>query len=418
MKKALLIAAAVLLIACGARNEQYVETEKIIVSQTTAETLPTETEKEVEEAELEKFTMSIEAPINEEDYVKIWWMNDSLTESLVKAAHLKIFYSDYFYSRWFENKGEIEEDGKEWVRTGVEYESFENMLKAFFTDDFTEKILNGETVQYKNFDGELCYSVVGGEPSSPNEKELTFTIEEYSEDRMTLKCQARFFHPDEPDKVGYTDYYYNVVYKDGGWVFDNFPLWLSSSGEYEGEKADFSVTDDMKEAAADILAEFGDFCYSYIYCKDVMKNEWYTKANSVNADGKMWYKVTDGDHTSFVDFSARLMELCTVEMANSLSVESCYRMGNNGELYIWADSGLDGGVMGIDTVYLSSAVQDGDVCTVTLIAEGSAEEWGYENDLVQPYNVVLKKKDGVWKLHECGVEEEALLAWLFRGEIK
>ena len=71
MKKALLIAAAVLLTACGARNEQYVETEKIIVSQTTAETLPSETEKEVQEAELKKFTMSIEAPINEEDYVKI-----------------------------------------------------------------------------------------------------------------------------------------------------------------------------------------------------------------------------------------------------------------------------------------------------------------------------------------------------------
>ena len=171
------------------------------------------------------------------------------------------------------------------------------------------------------------------------------------------------------------------------------------------------------------LSEISSFAYSYIECKEV-KGDKQNSENCVttertNSDGKIyqvkWYKINSGEITAYSQFEETLNRLFTKRMFESLSdrIDACY-MNKDDNIYISENAGLDGGVMGLDSVEIVSFEENGTSITVHFKAQGDKEYWELEQDNIIAFDIELCFEDGEWKLDKCGLSELLYLAWLYR----
>lgn len=167
---------------------------------------------------------------------------------------------------------------------------------------------------------------------------------------------------------------------------------------------------ELKAEISSVLSEFGEFSRSYLLCKSVGEAE-VDKNDTVEADGKVWQRVTGGEYITYSALEGQTKKYCTDEMISLCSLLSYYRKGEDDSLYVWNEAGSDVGAVGSDAAYINSVELNGeDIAVVKMTAVGDKDYRGYENI---SFTVTLKYEDGAWKIHSCGLEELGFLMWIF-----
>ncbi len=173
-----------------------------------------------------------------------------------------------------------------------------------------------------------------------------------------------------------------------------------------------------------LLRRFKDFSYDYIACKtvkDYVSGEYigiekYSEYLGENYTEK-WYKVTDGDIVSMEQLESSMKEICTDKMIDFLDIENYY-CEKDGCLYLSENAGNDGGVLGVDEVYIKS-VEYPDESTVLLNmhAYGNAEYWELPEDFREDFTVTLKKSGNELFIDECDLNGISYITWVFSADM-
>ncbi len=173
-----------------------------------------------------------------------------------------------------------------------------------------------------------------------------------------------------------------------------------------------------------LLRRFKDFSYDYISCKTVkeyvsgehIEIEKYSEYLGENYTEK-WYKVTDGKATSMEQLKGCMKEICTDKMIDFLDMENYY-CEKDGFLYLSENAGNDGGVLGVDEVYIKS-VEYPDESTVLLNmhAYGNAEYWELPEDFREDFTVTLKKSGNELLIDECDLNGISYITWVFSADM-
>lgn len=200
-----------------------------------------ETEDTIENTQSYTFEFNYHFTYDDDKYTKILFDDEDLKYKLDLASWLKFEYIDRTYPPDFSLPEEsIVEyinggiNGLPYCRTNIDYNSFINKFKECFTDKCIDELFEEKENQYLNDNGILIVGDVAGLPTSPCTKELTFDISEQTDEALILHCNAKIYHPDEADIIGYYDYYFTVVMTEQGWKFDSFDnAWLYSSATYD-----------------------------------------------------------------------------------------------------------------------------------------------------------------------------------------
>lgn len=172
-----------------------------------------------------------------------------------------------------------------------------------------------------------------------------------------------------------------------------------------------------------ILSEISNFTYSYIECKEIVKNKYYSETDYITTEhtadnGELhytkWYKICSGEITRYSEFESALNRLFSTQMINSIRdrINSCYLNSDN-NIYISEYAGYDGGVMGLDTVEILSYEEEESTIIVHLKAIGDKDYWELTQDNIVFFDMVLSQDGGEWKLHQCELTELLYLAWLY-----
>lgn len=178
---------------------------------------------------------------DDDKFTTIMFDDEDLKDKLDLASWLKFEYVDRTYPPDFELSEDIIVEyidgginNRPYCRTNIDYDSFIDTFKSCFTDKCIEELFMDNSNQYINDNGMLIIGDISGLPTSPCTKELTFDISEQTDEQLTLHCNAKIYHPDEPDKVGYFDYYFTALMTEQGWKFDTFDnAWLYSSSDFD-----------------------------------------------------------------------------------------------------------------------------------------------------------------------------------------
>ncbi len=205
-----------------------------------------ETEDTTENTQLYPFEFNYHFTYDNDKYTEILFEDEDLKYKLDLASWLKFEYVDRAYPPDFslsqENTVEYIKDGINglpYCRTNIDYSSFMNKFKECFTDKCIDELFKEKENQYINDNGVLIVGDVAGLPTSPCTKELTFDISEHTDEELILHCNAKIYHPDATDIIGYYDYYFTLVMSEQGWKFDSFDnAWLYSSATYDFKLAD------------------------------------------------------------------------------------------------------------------------------------------------------------------------------------
>ena len=66
-----------------------------------------------------------------------------------------------------------------------------------------------------------------------------------------------------------------------------------------------------------------------------------------------------------------------------------------------------------DAMYIDSIeIFTSDKIQLNMHAFGNKEDWGYEEDELDLFSIVLKKENDIWKIDNCGDSELWFLAYL------
>ena len=200
-----------------------------------------------------------------------------------------------------------------------------------------------------------------------------------------------------------------------------------SDPHHSVSEGNFVIEDTETAEIQQLIADFKEFSYSYILCKDVrfwVSSNSYITTEEVRENGEKyelkWNKVTDGDITTYQKLTDTLNSLCTDEMIDSLrySLESSYSEKDD-VLYLSENAGHDGGVMGSDIIYIHSLEPvANNTVTVNMISYGDLEYWGYEtiNEAIDQHSVQIKKVNGEWKIDQCNINDIGYIAWLYNSQ--
>lgn len=197
-----------------------------------------ETEQSPEEVRLYPFEFKYRFSYDDDKFTTIMFDDEDLKNKLDLASWLKFEYIDRTYPPDFLD-GDVEYikdgfNGRPYCRTNIDYNSFIDTFKSCFTDSCFEELFKDKKDRYINDNGVLIIEDVAGLPTSPCDKVLTFEIQEQTDDQLTLHCKAQIYHPDNPDEIGFYDYYFLVLKTEDGWKFDTFDnAWLYSSATYD-----------------------------------------------------------------------------------------------------------------------------------------------------------------------------------------
>lgn len=169
-----------------------------------------------------------------------------------------------------------------------------------------------------------------------------------------------------------------------------------------------------------ILRRFKDFSYDYIDCKTVkdyvsgeyIEIEKYSEYMGENYTEK-WYRITDGDILSMEQLESSMKEICTDKMIDFLDMENYY-CEKDGFLYLSENAGNDGGVLGVDEVYIKSVDYPDDTTVIlNMHAYGNAEYWELSEDFREDFTVTLKKSGNELLIDECDLNGISYITWVF-----
>jgi hypothetical protein len=176
-----------------------------------------------------------------------------------------------------------------------------------------------------------------------------------------------------------------------------------------------------------LLEGFGNYCKGYIQCKfkydenTVLDTENPMLISQTNIEGieyqEKWFQVISADITTFSGLVSEAEKYCSDDMMNNILplLEHNY-ISENDNLYVADFAGDDGGVMGSDYAYIDSySLINENYAVIKLIAYGDKNYWETESDTLTPFQVSVKKENGIWKVDECGEMEQAYLAWIYKS---
>ena len=201
----------------------------------------------------------------------------------------------------------------------------------------------------------------------------------------------------------------------------------TSGADSSADAAAVSVSASDKAEIQQLIADFKAFSFSYILSHDVM--DWVSDRDFVITEktsdsGKTyqqhWYRVIDGEITTYQQFEDTLTDLCTDNMIGSISdtLNSVFKE-QDGNLYLSEYAGYSGGVMGSDAIFIHSLepVSD-DTVRVNMISYGDMEYWEYDemHKAVNLHFVQVKKENGQWRIDECDINTLDYIAWLYKPE--
>ena len=124
----------------------------------------------------------------------------------------------------------------------------------------------------------------------------------------------------------------------------------------------------------------------------------------------------DGAVTTMEQLNDRMEQLMTPEMIQSLSDELAVYAEQDGELYLRAGAGEDGGLLGIDEVYITSAESGDDIVILNMHAHGDGEYWGMDEDTDVNFGITLKRTEDGFRVHYCEPEALMYITWEYMPE--
>lgn len=173
------------------------------------------------------------------------------------------------------------------------------------------------------------------------------------------------------------------------------------------------------EEIRDMLADFSDFSYMYLSCKEYGEEGMLDENDTFTKDGYEYYRAAGGDFKTYSELMAAIDGFCTEKVSEELGLKgACYSKGENDELYIWKDADSGGGILGFDIAYIVSADFGSDSVTLHCRAEGDGEYWEYPDgkDAAEDFDISTARFDGVWKISECGLYELDFFTWIFNPD--
>lgn len=197
--------------------------------------------KRVRKYELSKFTLTEpdhKKLRDNKEFATFNFDDNEIIELFDEAWYIKCEYFECMSGRFvFSDFGEMPSDDSEFntfTYSGVSYDSFVNFLNCYFTEEYTEKLLeqgiteygeNNIVVPYKNDDGELCYSSGLQLGTTPLLDSITVNITDRTEEEINITVTARYCHPEIPDKEEFRDYDCIIKKTLNGWRVDYMKLW-------------------------------------------------------------------------------------------------------------------------------------------------------------------------------------------------
>lgn len=178
------------------------------------------------------------------------------------------------------------------------------------------------------------------------------------------------------------------------------------------------------EEIRDTLADFSDFSYMYLFCREYGDEGMLDENDAFTKDGYEYYRAVDGDFETYSELMAAIDSFCTEKVSEELGFKGAfYAKGENDGLYIWrnASGAYSADVLTmlpvIDMIaYIGFADFDSDSVTLHCRAKG-AEYWEYSyGDVTEDFDISMARYDGVWKISECGLQEFYFLTWAFNPD--
>ncbi len=169
-----------------------------------------------------------------------------------------------------------------------------------------------------------------------------------------------------------------------------------------------------------LLRRFKNFSYNYLACKSVKEciSEEYIEIEKYSeylgeTYKEKWYKITDGEITSLTQLYDELKGICTENMIDTLGIENYY-CEKEGCLYLSENAGNDGGVLGVDEIYIKSIDHpDETTLVLNMHAYGNGEYWELDEDFREDFTVTLKKYGDEFLIDECGLSGISYITWIF-----
>ncbi len=188
-----------------------------------------------------------------------------------------------------------------------------------------------------------------------------------------------------------------------------------------------ALTEDQKEIQA-LLTETKQFLYDYVRGYEIQTHADRKKAvtrEAVLSNGKAsevtLYKVKDGNVTTKDDLIAKMEPIFTDKFSEEIlhqlgDANDYYFFDDNGDIYISDTVGGEGGLLGFDTVHITSVYEADDDLTLNMTAFGSAEKWGWENDVAEDFTITLKRTEEGLKVDKCSPDAQIYITYKYRPE--
>lgn len=218
-------------------------------------------------------------------------------------------------------------------------------------------------------------------------------------------AEFRELYPDVETDIG-------INYQEGGLCSEDVIRAL----EYE----EISEIPDISEIEK-LLSDFKGFSYGYVSCKtvkDCISSDYIATEemidNGMNAgnvyEGK-WYRVASGDITSQHELFLKLYEIFTSEGITCLGLDNLY-CARDGELFLSENAGYDGGLLGVDEIWLSEIEKTGasTIC-LKLSAFGDKDTWELDEDFNDSFEVVVKNTTDGLRIHGLSSIAVDYLTW-------
>lgn len=178
-----------------------------------------------------------------------------------------------------------------------------------------------------------------------------------------------------------------------------------------------------------LLKNSRKFFYDYIDCKEICKHinkSSFVTTQKIAASGMfagesrevIWHEVIGGEVRTMDELKAKMSTLFTDKMIRDIESEiKNYYHEENGKLYLSETAGSSGGLLGVDTVHITSvAKKDDDTLILYMTAFGAAENWDLNNDFTDNFYILIKRTDGGFKLDECNFAARGYIQWCYMPE--
>lgn len=220
------------------------------ISESTVQTDLTETSTEsttqrVRTYELSEFSLAKPEHIKlseDKDFATFNFNDEDIINLFDEAFYIKRAYFECMSGKFvFSDFGKLPTDNTDadpildvFTYSGISYDSFVKFLNCYFTEEYTQKLLeqgiteygeNNIVLPYKNVDGELCYSAGLQLGTTPLMDSIVVNITDRTEEEINITVTARYCHPEIPDKEDFRDYSCVIKMTPNGWRVDYMKLW-------------------------------------------------------------------------------------------------------------------------------------------------------------------------------------------------